>query len=332
MNSLRIGIIGAGAIVESNHLPALSAVTGVTVAWIYDKNPARAQLLSRMYSIPDRQLSSTEEGMKEVDACLLATPYGVRKPYIEQCRSSGKGLIVEKPFAFSVNEHRDICKGFSEWEIAVNFQRRYYGSVAALAKIIRSRIFGVLRSIRFRQGYFTLKGGAGYLSNAQLAGGGVIAESASHILDIILYITGADKVIMKRSGSLFKSGIDFDTLFESELTVGERTIDVQCEISTLRNLDNGLVLEFEQASVSCDLSPDAKIYLRKNNNSPIEFTLGSEPVSGEFSIAAQKVNQAFLIFWQQYALAYQQQQPNATSACGSLLTSAWLEEIYKKIK
>jgi hypothetical protein len=331
MDNFRIGIIGAGAIVETNHIPAINTLPFVKIGWIYDKNPGRMALISKMYGIPVLPYASPAEGLQEVDICLLATPYGTRKPYMEDCRQKGKALVVEKPFAFSKEEHLAFCSGFRKWDIGVNFQRRYYHSVGVIRKIIQQQIFGRLRHIRFAQGNFTLKGGSGYLSSVALAGGGVIAESASHILDIILSVTAADDVKVIQLKSLHLAGLDYDTAFDSEIMKGSDTIPVSCEISTLRNLDNGLYLEFEHATVSCDLSPDGKIFIRNPENKKVEFLLTERSLYEGLSFQATKISEAFMIFWRQFLSGLQEQQANSTSACSSLLTSSWIGDIYGKI-
>jgi predicted dehydrogenase len=331
MDKFKIGIIGAGSIVETNHIPAINALSDANIAWIYDRNPARMALVSKMYGIPSLPHGMAGEDLPDVDVCLLATPYGSRKPYIEACRQKGKALVIEKPFAFSKEEHLANCSGFRQWDIGVNFQRRYYHSVGVLRKIIRLNVFGRLKYIRFVQGNFTLKGGSGYLSNVALAGGGVIAESCSHILDIILAVTAAEDVKVIQLQSLHLAGLDYDTVFDSEIKMGNDEVAVRCEISTLRNLDNGLCLEFEHANVSCDLSPDGKIFIRDAGKKQVEFVVAESPSYEGLSLQATRIGDAFLAFWRQFLLGLREQKANRTSAYSSLLTSSWIGDIYGKI-
>ncbi|MBN8855509.1 MAG: hypothetical protein BGO55_27850 [Sphingobacteriales bacterium 50-39] len=331
MKGYRIGIIGAGSIVESNHLPAIASLPGVKFAWIYDKNAVRSALVSKMYGVPALAEDAFDHAVGDVDICLLAIPYGTRKPYIDLCRRSGKAIVIEKPFAFSKEEHLATCEGFDDWAIAVNFQRRYYRSVAILRHIVRSRPLGGLRSIRFIQGNFTLKGGSGYLSSAKLAGGGVIAESSSHILDIILSVAAAKSVRLQELRSLHMDGLDYDSIFDSLVETAEGEVPVHCEISTLRNLANGLYLEFDNGLLTCDLSPDGKIFLRNKTGSGIDLSLTEVASYESIQCQATRINEAFLIFWQQFILGLGRKEANLTSACTSILTSSWLEGIYEKI-
>jgi predicted dehydrogenase len=332
MHKLAIGIIGAGSIVESNHLPAISMLDQAEVKWIFDKNSYRMDLVSAMYGVPGLQGRSVEKAMEEIDICLLAIPYGVRKYYIEICRKLGKAVVVEKPFAFSRQEHEEYCNGFKECQIGLNFQRRFYQSVSCLRKIIDTNIFGDLFSLKLIHGNFSLKGGSGYLSDKAMAGGGVIAESAIHALDIVLNITGASDAEVKKMHALHYNGLDYDSVFETEIRTKKRRIPVHCEISTLRNLENGLFLDFENAFVSCDLSPDGKIFVHNKKMNSLDFHLSEEQLFHDIFRQAIKVNQAFFIFWEQFLLGLQNNTPNMTSAFGSIVTSSWIENIYRRME
>lgn len=331
MSKFKLGIIGAGGIVETNHLPAISVAGQAEISWIYDKNPARAILVAKMYGLTLLEEGRFEAALPDTDICLLATPYGVRKPYIDACRNAGTALVVEKPFAFSRQEHLGYCTGFEEWKIAVNLQRRFYRSVAALHRIVRTAVFGRLIVVKFTQGHFTLKGGSGYLSDIRLAGGGVIAESAIHSLDIILWITGAQDVSVTAMNSLHANRLDYDSAFDSQILTGAGAVTVSCEISTLRNLDNSLRLQFEQATVSCDLSPDGTIFVKKGHGDKEEFILLPIPQSEDLVLTAGRINEAFLVFWQQFLAGMDSRSANRTSAYASLLTTTWIEQIYKSM-
>ncbi len=48
----KIGVIGAGKIVENNHLPVLKNINNINVEWVYDTNSVRSKLLTSMYGVP----------------------------------------------------------------------------------------------------------------------------------------------------------------------------------------------------------------------------------------------------------------------------------------
>jgi predicted dehydrogenase len=325
MKEIKIGIIGCGKIVESNHLPALMNIEDVTISWVFDKNEARASLVAEMYNLKPIGEAVLKTQLANIDICLLAVPYGVRSDYIRLCADLGKALYVEKPFATTAKEHSTFCDLFPPYKLAVGFQRRYYKSVQDLKAIIDQEIFGKLRSVKFSQGYFQLKGGTGFISDAAMSGGGVIIESAIHTLDQILQFTEAEDVQVKEARAIYKNGIDYDTHFSGSLNSRKGTVDYTCHISCLRNLDNGLVLQFDNATLQLMPGPAPEIMIKTASGN---IQVSHLPLRGN---AAENVNKAFVLLWSDFITALRKQESNTTSGVSSMLTSVWIENIYKRI-
>ena len=325
----RIGIIGAGSIVENSHLPVLKNIQAAGISWIYDKNTVRSELISSMYGVPVIDEPSLESAMDDVDVCLLTIPYGVRARFIEMCAVKEKALYAEKPFATSVQEHEAYCGLFPFHKLAIGFQRRYYKIVSTLGSIISSGVLGQLTSIQFTQGYFSLKGGGGYLSDAALAGGGVIIESAIHALDQLLIASGAISVEVMNVKSIHKKGIDYDTKFDSLIKTFTQSIPVNCEISTLRNLSNGVKLQFENAVLKCNLSHDARPVVFKKDGALFHINLEDLIIKDN---TATSINKSFFIFWNQFLESLHSKTENLTHASTSLITTSWISQIYRNIR
>ena len=287
--------------------------------------------VSKMYNIPWIEEKELESMLAQVDICLIGIPYGARKPYLDLCKTYKKGVIVEKPFAFSEKEHIENCQGFEKWNIAVNFQRRFYNTVGVLQNLVNAEIFGKVVSIKFMQGNFSIKGGSSYLSDVKLAGGGVIADSAIHALDIVLGITNATEVAVNQFHCLSKKGIDYDSAMDASIVANGRSIPVHCEISMVRNFENGLYIDFENALVFSDLSPNGDVVVKEKKEDPLSFSVMDSPYFHPLK-KATKINQAFVIFWEQVKRALDAQSTNESSACNSMLTSKWMGEIYKLIQ
>ena len=98
---LRIGVIGAGTIVENIHLPVLANLPGVSVAWVADRSEDRAERLARAFAIDARPLSRTDDA----DILLVAIPMLGRDQWFEHAHRHGMALFVEKPFAVSLAQH-----------------------------------------------------------------------------------------------------------------------------------------------------------------------------------------------------------------------------------
>ena len=93
----------------------------------------------------------------------------------------------------------------------------------------------------------------------------MIIESAIHSFDQILNFTAATDVEVDNLSFIQKNGIDYDTTVQSYLTTPLGKIPVTSQVSTLRNLNNGLTLSFDHATIKCKLSPDASINVFSKN-------------------------------------------------------------------
>src|SRR3989338_5938578 len=81
-NPKKLGIIGAGKIVEDGHLPVLANLSEIKVNWVSDSNDERSKLLSKMYAVPYKPLDLAMKSLGDLDLCLIAVPLGARKSYI----------------------------------------------------------------------------------------------------------------------------------------------------------------------------------------------------------------------------------------------------------
>jgi predicted dehydrogenase len=72
---LRIGLVGAGAIMRLSHAPTIARSPDATLAAVFDVDPVRAETLARDFGAPrwTGDLAALVEG-RDVDAVIVATP------------------------------------------------------------------------------------------------------------------------------------------------------------------------------------------------------------------------------------------------------------------
>lgn len=327
----RIGIIGAGQIVEDCHLPVLANLGAVEVKWVTDRRVDRLRLLSKMYRVPHIAIHEIAKQICLVDICLLAIPVGARKEYIEMCAEAGVAVYAEKPFARSRAEHVAYASLFPDHRLAAGFQRRCYWGVGTLKRIIEEKVFGDLESIEHSLGQYSLKSGGSdrFIVDAELAGGGVLIEAGIHGLDQILFATQADSVKVEAVEAIVYDRLDYDLVVDSTIACGESEIPVRGEFSRLRNLRQGSMFHFETATVSLGVSPHAPLRVQKPAQDEV---IGYEiRAAGEGVFKATTVNQAIFCLWSEFLRGLGVGQANAASASSSYLTTAWLEAIGRKM-
>ncbi|WP_315700666.1 MULTISPECIES: Gfo/Idh/MocA family oxidoreductase [unclassified Bradyrhizobium] len=98
MGELRVAIVGFGKIARDQHVPAISATDGVTLAAVASRNA----------SLPGLPHFSTIEDLlregPEIDAVALCTPPQVRRAQAVAALQAGKHVMLEKPPGAAVSE------------------------------------------------------------------------------------------------------------------------------------------------------------------------------------------------------------------------------------
>ncbi len=98
MNPIRIAIVGFGKIARDQHLPAIAATDGVTLAAIASRNASLA-------NIP--HFATIDDLLREgpaIDAVALCTPPQVRRVQALKALAAGKHVMLEKPPGATVGE------------------------------------------------------------------------------------------------------------------------------------------------------------------------------------------------------------------------------------
>jgi len=102
MPNLRVGVVGAGFIANSRHLPAYQNNDRVEVIGIHDKNERKAESVSRNHETP--AYGSFDELCEAADVVSLCTPPRVHCEQAVAAMETGCHVLTEKPMAMSMDE------------------------------------------------------------------------------------------------------------------------------------------------------------------------------------------------------------------------------------
>ncbi|MCA9054320.1 MAG: Gfo/Idh/MocA family oxidoreductase [Planctomycetaceae bacterium] len=105
MNTLRVGIIGAGGIAAKLHLPELQTTSGVEVAVLAERKSSRLDRLCRQFNVP-RWTQSYEEVIADpaIDAVVIALPHPLHVKYGLMALDAGKHVHMQKPLSTSLDD------------------------------------------------------------------------------------------------------------------------------------------------------------------------------------------------------------------------------------
>lgn len=116
-STLRIGVIGAGTISQSVHLPSIRRA-GLDLAMVCDLSPSRAAQVGHHFGVPATTDPAEVIASDAVDAVLIATP-GSHARLAAAAIRAGKHVLVEKPVALTVAEVDELSALAAEHGVVV---------------------------------------------------------------------------------------------------------------------------------------------------------------------------------------------------------------------
>ncbi|MBI2941062.1 MAG: Gfo/Idh/MocA family oxidoreductase [Chloroflexi bacterium] len=203
--TIRIGVIGAGSVVATRHLPNLKRCPAVDVAAICRRDAALLDRVGDTFGVPLR--FTRAEAMlaeAELDAVVIASPPGLHAAHVRAALERGRHVFVEKPFVVDPPDGEALValaakRGLA---LAVGFDRRGHGGYRAARRVIRSGELGAIRHVswalaaglmpilRGEPGDRAIPRMPGTHSDPALAGGGILINVGSHLVDSALWLTG----------------------------------------------------------------------------------------------------------------------------------------------
>ena len=177
---IRVGIIGAGGIVQVSHIPNLRLLDSVDIVAICDSDIGRAALVADRYKIPNwfedpiRMMNQSD-----LDCVIITTPTITHYPLCQTAFESGVDVLIEKPFARNIEEAQKIVDlADSNKRIAmVGMNHRFREDTNILKEIIEKELLGDIFLIT--SGWLKRLGVWGrpyWFTDPKLAGGGVLMD------------------------------------------------------------------------------------------------------------------------------------------------------------
>ncbi|MEK7751525.1 MAG: Gfo/Idh/MocA family oxidoreductase [Acidobacteriota bacterium] len=151
-----IGIVGAGSIVRSAHLPAYRKA-GFPVAAIFDADPARAAEAAAEFGIP-RVHARLDDLLTDslVEVVDIAVPPSCQPEIVHRAIASKKHLLCQKPLALSLAAAEAMLAAAREARVklAVNVNMRWDPAMRAVRVLLKEGRIGELKSARFDIHYY----------------------------------------------------------------------------------------------------------------------------------------------------------------------------------
>ncbi|MGZ5368248.1 Gfo/Idh/MocA family oxidoreductase [Aeromicrobium sp.] len=148
--SLRIGVIGVGAMGADHILTIESSVPAARVSEVFDADTGRAGDVAR--SVGASVASSAESliDSEEVDAVIICSPDHTHADLAKACIAAGKSVLCEKPLAVNAAESLEVVESEVEAQrkfVQVGFMRRYDPGYVELRNTLRNGDIGAPRLV-----------------------------------------------------------------------------------------------------------------------------------------------------------------------------------------
>ena len=321
-----VGIVGAGNIAQTIHLPVLKAMDNVIVKWITDVDKEKANLLAKSY---ETTVVESIVNAPVVDIVLLTIPYAYRSEYYQEIKNRNCAVYLEKPIALTVKEHNMISSLLSPYKIACGFQRRSWGPTLLVKELIDNKIFGKLKSVVYELGNpVSFVGAQGFVSNPQAPGGGILFEVGIHGLDTILFCTSAESVNVRDVCLVEENGVDIHTNARFDIAVQANIVTCETTVSKLKETKNRLEFRFDDAILSYSLfSSEGKIFISPCDDQSQSYVLTRSANGQIYPITGY---QTFYEHWQTFIDGLLNKEINRTSITESIRTTELIENIYSK--
>ena len=239
MTTLRLAVVGCGAVTERYHLPALLASRDVRVVAFVDPTIDRARSLAGR--VDGAVAGSDPEQLAErFDAALLAAPNAVHEPIAVPLLARGVHVLVEKPMARTAGECDRMLEAAAAGGavLAVGHDFRHFPVARYARDLFASSMLGDIRRVDVRQ---SAGGRWPYASPAALSresGGGVLLDFGVHLLDLLLWWLGDMDAVAYRDDAA--GGIETECEVDLRLAGGA---PVRFELSRTRALRDTVVVE-----------------------------------------------------------------------------------------
>jgi predicted dehydrogenase len=324
--AVRIGIVGAGAIVQQMHIPVLRCLGSASISWITDADAARALKVARANRIP-RAGSAADDlaSLPPVDVILLAVPWGARHYYYEQVRGlpTRPALYVEKPFARSSAQHREIVSGFTDWQVAIGHSRRVGGAIQFARHLTASGVMGPARKCEVSFGGLgRILTRGGYYGDLSLAGGGILMEMGTHYLDAALEVLDARSMRLETRRIIDHAG--FDVHVEGTLRVQTASgldLPLVCRFSYLESLVSECVVSFAHGKMAFGIDSPDSFSITGHNGQRLPFRIDQ-------SFGPDGMQGMMAVFWQEFLDSVASASAGRANACEMTLVSRAVGLLY----
>lgn len=192
--SLRLAIIGAGAITQVAHLPVLKRTKGVEVVAIADPDRPKARALADRFGIPDA-FDDIEHVLEyeDLDALVVCSPNHLHESHALTALAANIPVLVERPLGMNAASVQRVMRAAEKRgkTVMVSMTHRYRSDVQLVRSFVQGGELGEIDSVRGSWHVFRpSRQQAPWRQRRDQSGGGALLDLGLPMLDLGLWLAG----------------------------------------------------------------------------------------------------------------------------------------------
>ena len=225
-DAVRVGLVGTGGMMRT-HMRNLQSIHDAKVVALVD--PDQGHIAGVLKQFPELASCHTYGDYKQMldkeglDAILIASPHFAHRDQILDGLRAGLHVLSEKPMVCTIEDAKLVMKAekAAGKMVGVAYQRHTQAEFRFMKKCIESGAPGELQFISAFQGQDWLRGTKGsWRQVMEMSCGGQLNDSGSHLIDIILWVSGLKASRVTASIENFDSEVDINSALTIDFANG----------------------------------------------------------------------------------------------------------------
>lgn len=224
----RLGFLGVGWIGRSR-MQALSEQGLAEVAAVAD--PQAEALAAASEAAPAAERAETLEELleRDLDGVVIATPSALHAEQAVAALERGLAVFCQKPLARDAEETQRVLAAARDADrlLGVDLSYRHVEALRATRRAVEAGEIGSLHSLDlvFHNAYGPDKP---WFTDPELSGGGCLIDLGTHLVDLALWLTGAEEVAVETARTLSLHGHRVEDQASAELALGAVRARLAC--------------------------------------------------------------------------------------------------------
>jgi len=223
---VRIGFIGAGGIARAHMRRLADIEEAEVVAFAEPSQASLARMAEDFPEISTRPVFSDYRDMLakvELDAVEIHTPHTLHFEQGMAVLKAGLHLLMEKPMVCTTPDAHALIEAGKGRVFMVSYQRHFQGPYVYMRDQVQSGALGSVQYVAALQAQNWRRSQKGKWRQVKaLSGGGQLNDSGSHLIDILLWITGLGVETVSAFIENYDCEVDIDSALSFSFSNGAK--------------------------------------------------------------------------------------------------------------